>query len=210
MIPNNTPTNVFENGWIFRCRVSSTPSSHAPVLLLHGWTGDETSMWVFPDRLNLSGTIISPRAPYPATPAGFGWAQGTIPEIDPYLVSARELATRLQSLQNTIGINLERIRMIAFSQGTAAAIALTQVAPFLIDRMALISGFLPKNTQFIHPLPPAFIAHGTSDEIIPFEMAVELSNTLQKQGSRVTFCQADVGHKLSMTCYQGLDKFLNS
>ncbi len=210
MITDNIPTNIFENGWIFRCRISRAPSSHAPILLLHGWTGDESSMWIFPDRLNLSGTIISPRAPYQAAPAGFGWAPGTIPEIDPYIVSSRELGSRLLSLQNTLDIHLDRVRIIAFSQGTAAAIALSQVAPFQIDRMALLSGFLPKKVKFTRPLPPAFIAHGTKDDIIPFEMATELSSTLQTQGSRVTFCQADVGHKLSLTCYPGLDEFLNS
>ena len=58
--------------WVLRIR----PTTHKParlLLLLHGFTGDENSMWVFASRLPQNSWLAAPRAPYPSPLGGFSW-----------------------------------------------------------------------------------------------------------------------------------------
>src|SRR5271157_1136939 len=58
--------------WTLRVR----PATELPVrllLLLHGWTGDENSMWVFMRNFPLDYWIVAPRAPHTAEPSGYSW-----------------------------------------------------------------------------------------------------------------------------------------
>jgi predicted esterase len=50
--------------------------SHTPLpvlFLLHGWTGDETKMWVFTRHLQKSFIIVALRGLFPTPQGGFGW-----------------------------------------------------------------------------------------------------------------------------------------
>jgi predicted esterase len=66
-----TKTETVEfNGWTLRIRPadSSTPRL---LVMIHGLTGDENSMWVFARKFSTASYIIAPRAPHPANPQGF-------------------------------------------------------------------------------------------------------------------------------------------
>jgi phospholipase/carboxylesterase len=52
-----------------------------------------------------------------------------------------------------------------------------------------------------------FIAHGTTDNLVPVEMARESANLLKQAGANVTYCEEEVGHKLSAPCFRGLEAF---
>ena len=51
----------------------ATVASPRLLVMIHGWTGDENSMWVFARRFSEQYWIIAPRAPHPADPQGFSW-----------------------------------------------------------------------------------------------------------------------------------------
>jgi predicted esterase len=57
---------------------------------------------------------------------------------------------------------------------------------------------------------PFFVAHGTKDELIPLERAVQAVEQLNAAGAQVTFCEAEVGHKLSADCLRGLETFFKA
>jgi len=59
------------NGWTLRARPGK--DSKRFMLLIHGFTGDENSMWVFAQGLSPDCWIIAPRAPHAAEPGGFTW-----------------------------------------------------------------------------------------------------------------------------------------
>ena len=42
------------------------------IFLVHGWTGDENSMWVFAPRMPKDALLIAPRAPFTSRNAEFG------------------------------------------------------------------------------------------------------------------------------------------
>jgi predicted esterase len=54
---------------------------------------------------------------------------------------------------------------------------------------------------------PFFVAHGTKDETVPIDRARASIALLEQAGAQVTYCEDDVGHKVSVACLRALQKF---
>jgi predicted esterase len=81
-----------------------------------------------------------------------------------------------------------------------------------VTSIASLSGFLPGGFVAFTNKAAAdgvkvFIAHGSKDELVPIESAREAATALREAGADVTYCESDVGHKLSTECFQALGKF---
>ena len=50
-------------------------ASRRLLLLLHGWTGDENSMWVFARNFPRAAWMLAPRAPFLAPSGGYSWRE---------------------------------------------------------------------------------------------------------------------------------------
>ena len=101
---------------------------------------------------------------------------------------------------------------MGFSQGAALAYTMAMMYPERIASLAGLSGFLPDGaTTWLGPNRlkglPVFIAHGTEDELVPIERARLSVELLEKAGATVTYCEDNVGHKLSAKCFRGLEAF---
>ncbi len=68
---NNTHQMTY-NGWTMRVRHAAQEPARF-LLLLHGWTGDENSMWIFARNFPADMWIAAPRALYPAEGGGYSW-----------------------------------------------------------------------------------------------------------------------------------------
>ena len=87
--------------------------------------------------------------------------------------------------------------------------------PDAIKSIAGLSGFLPRNFEsFTYDQPLAgkriFIAHGNRDKFVEVEKARQSVHLLKKAGADVTYCEDDVGHKLSINCFRGLENFFKA
>ena len=211
------PQTVLDQGWIFRIRKGQPQSHTVPLLLLHGWTGDETSMWIFTQQLPAAVPILAPRAPLPAAPSGYSWAkvtQGVRSRMDNFLPAAAQMLEQFDRRLNELGLSNQQFDWMGFSQGCALGYVLSALAPARIRRAAALSGFMPAGVE--QALPDGalgashfFVAHGSLDEIIPIESARQSAAVLQAKSAKVTYCESAVGHKLSSGCFQGLEEFLS-
>ena len=52
-----------------------------------------------------------------------------------------------------------------------------------------------------------FVAHGTKDETVTIDRARASIALLEQAGAHVTYCEDEVGHKVSVKCLQGLKNF---
>ena len=212
--PSEPITELFQ-GRILKVQLAAAPPVSAPILALHGWTGDENSMSIFTHGLSSHHHILQPRGTTRAYPSGYGWAQKS-PSFDPdfqdYCRDAIELLRHLDAWATRMALSLQHFNVAGFSQGAALALALTVVAPERVQRLAILAGFLPAN-------PPAsinlehlhiFITHGTADEIIPFDQAVRTQNWLLSQGAQVEFCQSNTSHKLGAACLRSFHHFMKA
>jgi phospholipase/carboxylesterase len=83
-----------------------------------------------------------------------------------------------------------------------------------ITALAALSGFMPLDAEEIVTPgllqgKPVFIAHGTQDDLVPVDRARSAAAILEKAGAQVTLCEDEVGHKLSLGCFQSLEAFFH-
>jgi len=206
------PDHKFEkieiDGWHFRVRYPTQNISKArPMLLIHGYQGNENVMWILTKPIHNNFLMIAPRAPIEVSDNQYIWHEiaPQWPDISIYQDLTLQLLARTDKLLVSFGINLKTYDVMGFSQGAVMAYSLAFLQPERINRVAAIAGFIPyswqtqlnfknvKNKSF-------FIAHGTQDEIIPIKKAHQAAGWLLENGSNVTFCEAEIGHKISANC----------
>lgn len=186
-----------------------------PLVLLHGWTGDETVMWIFARNLHENAWIFAPRGPIHSQGGGYGWLprENGWPPLADFAPAAEALITEIRHLTADVHAPQGPFDLMGFSQGAAMAYAVAALYPQQVRRVVALAGFLPQDD----PKPGRYsalrgkqfyIAHGTQDDTVPIEMAQEAVRFLQPLGVQVTYCESDVGHKLSASCLRGLEVFL--
>jgi len=225
-VPNDTELITFQDR-IMRVRVATRQPARL-LLLLHGWTGDENSMWVFMRNFSADYWIIAPRAPHPAEPSGYSWrapqsgtprhslwSQGDArggPRFEDFRASADSLIALVDDYAAQNHIDASQFDVIGFSQGAAFTNVLALLYPERVRRAGVLAGFLPIGSESSiekHPLngKPFFVAHGTLDERVNIEYARQSVEMLERAGASVRFCQDEVGHKLSANGLRALEQF---
>jgi phospholipase/carboxylesterase len=202
------------NGWTFRVQEPQIPGTHRVILLLHGWTGDEDAMWVFASRLPQDALLVAPRGIFPTSLGGYSWHPheiGKWPWVDDFRPVIEELLEILCSnpFPNS---DCSSVSMVGFSQGAALAFSFGLMFPARVQMIAGLSGFMPEGADAIARNKPLlnkkiFLAHGSQDQIVTVDRARSAVKILESAGAQVSYCEDDVGHKLSASCYQGLQKF---
>ena len=185
--------------------------------MLHGWTGDENSMWVFVRNFPEDLWILAPRAPYAAEEGGYSWREprpGTRgwPTLDDLQPAADAVMQLVDEFTLSNSIIAPTFNVIGFSQGAALTNLLLLRHPQRIYRAGVLAGFMPDGTdQLIQTQPlkgkSVFVAHGTQDQMVSIERAQQQISLLENAGAQVSFCEAEVGHKVSADCLRGLQSF---
>jgi phospholipase/carboxylesterase len=224
-VPAKTEGLLEFDGWVVRYRLPQGGGSHAVLLLIHGWTGDENAMWIFTSRLSQRYLVLAPRGLYKAAEGGYGWEphlQNGWPRAEDFRPSVDDLLSMLDALKpggrgpqlDVSSLEPSALDIMGFSQGAALTYTLALLHPERVRRLAGLAGFLPEDADHLietRPLQgkPVFVAHGQRDERVPVERAREAVKLLEVAGAQVTYCEEDVGHKLSASCFHGLEKFFS-
>jgi phospholipase/carboxylesterase len=203
--------------WTLRVRESEHPNANL-LLLIHGLTGDENSMWVFARDLSAHYWIVAPRAPYETDPSGYSWRPSQFgnldgPGLDWLRQSAEALIGLVDAYSASVGIEASVFDVMGFSQGAAMCSVLAFLYPQRIRKTGILAGFVPKGLEELiskRPLEgkPFFVAHGTKDETVTIDRARTSVTLLEQAGANVTYCEDDVAHKMSMKCLRELKQFL--
>ena len=210
-------TQLIEFGeWVLRIR----PTTHKParlLLLLHGYTGDENSMWVFARDLPAPSWMVAPRAPHFTEPGGFSWRPpqpGTFgrPSLEQLRDSAEALIALVDAYSASAGVDASTFDVMGFSQGAAMSNLLAFLYPHRIRKTGILAGFVPSGLEELVPQRPLlgkpfFITHGTKDEMVTIDRARASIALLEQAGAQVTYCEDEVGHKVSVTCLRALRDF---
>jgi len=214
-VPIENEILTLENqGWVTSIRLPSE-KPEASILLLHGWTGNEQSMWVFARGLT-SYFIFAPRGPIHAE-QGFGWASptksGEFASFADFLKVTSRLADWAASICSHYQTEHLPVYLMGFSQGAALALILSFRFPNRFSRVAVLSGFLPDGSQEYlkeNSLSDLsfFFAHGKNDEIVPFALGQKAAAVISFAGAKMTFCESETGHKLEAHCFKNLYSFI--
>ena len=76
--------------------------------------------------------------------------------------------------------------------------------------MGVLAGFVPSGLDELVLKKPlagknVFVAHGTQDQQVPIDRARASIELLEQAGAQVTYCEDEVGHKLSANCLRALE-----
>lgn len=186
--------------------------------MLHGWTGDENSMWVFARKLPAKVAVMAPRGLFGSPQGGYTWHEnrvgtGRLPAIEDFQASADALVDFLDDWSLVTDVKTNQIDLIGFSQGAAFSYALALFHPERIRALAALSGFIPAGAEQLLAKglmsgKKVFVAHGRQDEMIPVEHMRGSVSLLENSGARVTYCESDGGHKVSKECFTGIVELL--
>lgn len=210
------PILMTQHSWTLRLRPASTEPARL-LLLLHGWTGDENSMWVFARGIPAAFTILAPRAPYAAPEGGFSWREikpnsWGFPALEELRPAADALVTLVDELAATENWDAAQFDVVGFSQGAALTVLLGLLHPARVRRMGVLAGFLPVGAEELIPARPLagksiYMAHGTLDNLVPIERARQTVASLEQAGAQVSYCEVETGHKVSAGCLRGMQTF---
>lgn len=207
------------NGWTLRVRPSYAATPRL-LFLLHGWTGDENSMWLFTRRLSRIYWMVAPRAPHPTENGGFSWRPLTsssfgTPALETLAPAAAELIRLAGEYSASVGLDAAQFDLMGFSQGAALANVTAALYPARIRRAAVLAGFVPDGLEGLIAAKPLvgktfFMAHGAQDQIIPLKRALASKALLEEAGARVVWCEDQSGHKLGANCLRALEDYFNA
>ncbi len=174
-------------------------------------------MWIFTRNFPADYWILAPRAPNAAEPQGYSWrapaARGSWPTVDLFRPSIDGLVELLEKWALANGLDGATVDVAGFSQGAALTLTLVALYPARVRKMGILAGFAPQGVEQI--LAPGllngkniFLAHGTLDEMVPIAMARHAIQLLENAGAKVSYCESEVGHKLSADCLKALETYL--
>lgn len=198
------------------------------VVLLHGWGARADDLSSLAHALARPQTrFVLPAAPLREAAGGRAWwhlddhrpARAADGELRKGHVPSRQLQTVRQAVQALVKTLQQRhapdrIALVGFSQGAMLALDVALAAAPKIDRVAALSGALladslPALQAAQTPLPAAFIAHGTSDPVVPFRSAELARDLLERHGLSVAFHAFDGGHTIPRAVTDELGRFLS-
>ena len=204
-------------GWTFRLARDQVKSGRL-LILLHGWTGDEKSMWTLARNLRPSFTILAPRGPFPVPEGGYAWREvnagswgkATLEDFRP---AVEALLTFVEDWTASAGIQASQFDLMGFSQGAAMTYAFALLHPERVRRLVALSGFIPENGEAWLVADkfsgkPVFVSHGRQDASIPVEQSRRAVALLKGAGAQVIYCESEGGHKVSQECLKAMERFL--
>jgi phospholipase/carboxylesterase len=191
----------------YASRIPENARDGAPVLLLlHGRGSDERDLAALASHFPPETIVISPRAPFPGAPWGYGpgWAwyryiADDRPEPESFRTAQKELLWFVDRLEETLSVKPGPVSVGGFSQGGTMSLGLALTAPGRIASVLNFSGFLAshpdvaatpetvKGTRF-------FWGHGTHDDSIPFSLAERGRAALAAAGAQLDAHDYDIGH----------------
>ncbi|MCB8942241.1 MAG: dienelactone hydrolase family protein [Ardenticatenaceae bacterium] len=187
----------------------SQPEGTGPwptAVLLHGHAGNEDVMWVFARTLPQNWLLVAPRAIHDGgADGGYSWyprqldVWPTLSAFDEAVTAVTHLIHSLPALYNA---DPHRIYLMGFSQGAALAYATAIRQPGLVQGIAGLVGFVPKQTETAletSPLQdlPIFMAVSTQDERIPTKYARQGAKIIKTADAQLEYHEYDTGHKLN-------------
>lgn len=199
-------------------------------MLLHGWGASGDDLVPLARTLAGPGTrFLVPAAPLAESNGGRAWWHFHGGNRPPHawkdeLPAGHHANAQVTAARQAVQALLrdakrqyapESIAIAGFSQGAMLALDVALAADPAIDRVAVLSGvLLADSLALLHasasegPRPAVFIAHGSSDAVVPFRAAESIPLILEPRGYRVTWAPFDGGHEIPREVVSRLREFL--
>ena len=201
--------------------IETAPNPRASVIWMHGLGADGNDFVPVVNELGLAKSpgirFVFPHAPMQPVSINngyvmrawydvkFGDLEGRSRQADEKGVRASQAAiTRLIEREISRGSSADKIVLAGFSQGGAVALQTGLRHREKLGGIMALSTYLPLAESFADEASaenrktPLFMAHGTDDGVIPFEMATRSRDILVQHGYDVEWHQYPMQHSVSL------------
>ena len=196
--------------------IETAPDAEAAVIWLHGLGADGNDFVPIVRELDLSGCpairFVFPHAPTMPVTINYGYVMRawydilgtdlTHREDEAGLRKSQVLVEELIAREKARGIPAGRIVLAGFSQGCAMTLQTGLRHPEKLAGLLGLSGYLPIHTKLTaerhaaNHNTPIFLAHGSSDPIVPIARAVASRDYLQTHGYEVEWHEYPMPHSV--------------
>ena len=127
-------------------------------------------------------------------------------------VSLAALAEFLDTVEAAYPVDPERVVLLGFSQGAVMSLGAQALRPDGVAGVIALSGYFPIEVEADagnlvgHP---AFVAHGTHDDIIPVDAGRRTRDLLERHGVDLTYREYPMAHQVSAAEMADVRAWLN-
>jgi len=191
-------------------------------VLLHGRGSHRGELQALRGRLPDDLVLVTPQAPFPGHPWGYGpgWAwyrhiEADRVDDDSLQRSLQALGVFLSELPALLRLRPGPIFLGGFSQGGTVSLAYALSRPGSVAGVLDFSGFLA-DTPVVAVTPasadgaPIFWAHGLRDATVPFYLAQRGRARLEECGADVTARDYDTGHWIAQRALNDVVEFIDA
>lgn len=201
--------------------VETGPKPQASVIWMHGLGADGNDFVPIVNELDLAGApdirFVFPHAPMQPVSINNGYVmrawydvkwgdlEGRSKQADEKGVRASQAAiVQLIEREMSRGISPDRIVLAGFSQGGAVALQTGLRHPQKLAGVMALSTYLPLAENFAEEATlenrktPIFMAHGTQDGVVPYQMGVRSREVLVQHGYDVEWRDYPMAHSVCL------------
>ena len=178
------------------------------LILLHGYGANEDDLFSLAPFVDERFFIVCVRAPIRIGMGSYAWFRlGFTPEgilIDPH-----EVETARQTLRKFVDeaiaayhVDPKAVFLLGFSQGAMMSLDLALREPSLTAGVAALSGrIMPSSNEHFATVDeliglPIFMAHGTSDPVLPISHGRDGRDQLRELPVSLTYREYEMGHEI--------------
>lgn len=206
--------------FIVRQPKTKTEENPPLLMLLHGYGSNENDLFAFAEYLHPSLMVISLRAPHTLPMMGHAWysihfdaEQGKWSDDEEAIGSCELVLQFLDELMEIHPYDKTQVHLLGFSQGAILSYALGLTYAKRFASVIALSGYLNENiTQLSQPddAPALYAAHGSLDEVVPFDWGQRSAELLQQKGFDIQFDAFPVGHTVEQDGFYKLLEWQNA
>ena len=206
--------------YIVRQPKTKTQERPPLLLLLHGYGSNENDLFAFADYLHPSLLVVSLRAPHTLPMMGYAWysihfdaEQGKWSDDEEAIGSRERVLQFMDELIEIHPYDKSQVHLLGFSQGAILSYALGLTNSKRFASVIALSGYLNENiTQLPKPedAPALYAAHGSLDEVVPFDWGQRSAELLQQKGFSIQFDAFPVGHTVGQDGFYKLLEWQNA
>jgi phospholipase/carboxylesterase len=199
---------------VLAVREPGLPPPHRLLVLIHGWGGNENSLWKLTGDLPGDYRMVAPRGSYIKTDGEYGWRPtilGRRSRLEENRQPAHDLLARIDAWADDSGVDATRFSVMGFSQGAAMVYVLAHLFPERLSHAVVLSGYPPRGLDLSDTRLkqiPFLISHGIRDDIIAIEEGRKALPMLGDAGAQVTWIEEDVAHMTGPQTLAAIPDFL--
>lgn len=224
--PDTSGTELITGGALtalVRRPEGEAPTGGSPALvMIHGFGANEGDIYELVPYVDKHVLVVAPRGPMKVDENPRGSWRWSVPQEDgspdPAVLqeSASKIAALIGQLSELTGVKVDptQVYLGGFSQGALMSLEMAANYPELLAGILPQSGFVSPGAEQklksgVFRGKPAFVAHGTRDQMLDVEKGRHIKELLESGGVDITYKEYNFGHVTSPESRRDFANWLN-